>query len=508
MPHQFPLKQSFNLAVVCGDGLPISGLLTTLRSAIELVHSNPLCPQVISSPINIDFGFSWRPDKAAFFPNGPQNMVLPDLFRVSKAVPVQYEGYAEDLLEIRKEIATMADKPGSQELEEKIEKVALPYQKYFKQWFQENDVDWVCAINMTLSDSVSVTKALQNAADERWGGGRPGGILFWDHDLFGSYAVHEGSERVYPIAPNNLTPIPKDLPWYEWAVVSDVLEPETRSYPTSRRPNVVTNVLPRIEHKQISLAKLELFSGFLKSINVNPDIISCTPILLCPVRVFYVKGIDLSIRAFAAIRDVYCRLRKPCPYLLIFGDPDEEPEHASVLYELVKAEGVADYVRFLGGVPLYTHIGPTGPRLDERDLLLLCKLSKGGVLYTPKVANVESVGLGPALAAIAEVPCLVTDFNALSTVYGNSLHISTLKNLWQEDFAQSADEFVTFLLDEGPKDDRDKGWASKATENNVIILKTFPERPWMDLLLKLANQAGLSKKVVEEARVAFHEYIR
>jgi glycosyltransferase involved in cell wall biosynthesis len=504
MPHATPLKKTFNVAVVCGDGLPISGLLTTLRSAIELVHSNPRCPSVISSPIHIDFGFSWRPDKAAFFPDGPQNMVLPEKFRVSKVVPICYNGYGEDLLEVRREIALVREGLGREELRAKIEMIAMPYQQYFEQWFQENDVDWVFAINMTLSDSVSVTKALQNAADKRWGSGRPGGILFWDHDLFGSYAVHEGSERVYPIAPNEITPVPKDLPWYEWIVVSDILEPETRSYPTSLRASVVPNVLPRIRTEQITQENLSLFSEFLKSIDVAPNIVTSTTILLCPVRVFYVKGIDLSIRAFAAIRDVYCRLGKPCPYLLIFGDPDEEPEHARMLYDLIKAEGVMDHVRFLGGVPLYTHNGPTGPKLDERDLILLCKLSKGGVLYTPKVANVESVGLGPALAAIAGVPCMVTDFNALNTVYGSSLHVCTLKKLDEEDFVQTAEEFVSLLLN----NHGDGEWALKAARNGEIVLKVFPERPWSDLLLKLAIKADLSQEVTDKVSVAFRNYTR
>lgn len=74
----------------------------------------------------------------------------------------------------------------------------MPYQSHFESWFEENDIDWVCAVNMTLSDAVPVTMALHRAAEQRWGSGRPGGVLFWDHDLLSSYAMHENDERVYP----------------------------------------------------------------------------------------------------------------------------------------------------------------------------------------------------------------------------------------------------------------------------------------------------------------------
>ena len=69
----------------------------------------------------------------------------------------------------------------------RIEHLAAPYEEYFSDWFEHHGVDWVCAVNMTLSDAVPVTLALHRAAQRRWSAGRPGGVLFWDHDLYGSY---------------------------------------------------------------------------------------------------------------------------------------------------------------------------------------------------------------------------------------------------------------------------------------------------------------------------------
>ena len=54
------------LAVMCCDGLPVSGLLTVFRNVVRLGMSDGL----IEPRVPADLGFSWRPDKWEFFPRG------------------------------------------------------------------------------------------------------------------------------------------------------------------------------------------------------------------------------------------------------------------------------------------------------------------------------------------------------------------------------------------------------------------------------------------------------
>jgi glycosyltransferase involved in cell wall biosynthesis len=492
-------RTGFNLAVVCGDGLPISGLLTTFRNAVELIEMNLDCPQFIKFPIHVDFGYSWRPDKAAFFPRGPANAEFPAKLKVSTAVPVWYPNYGEDLLEIRRAVA---QDTVDEELLTKIDAITTPYEQYFERWLEENDIDWVCAINMTLSDSVSVSMALHRAGERRWGSGRPGGILFWDHDLFRSYAVHEGEERVYPVKPNALTPVPQNLAWHEWAIVSEVLAPETKHYPTTLQAKVVPNVLPKIS-EDLSPRTLRMLSDFLESNHVVANISDCPPIILCPVRIFPVKGVEISIRVFACIRKRYREVGKKSPFLFIFGDPEEDPTYAAELHELARSEGVLDGVRFLGGVPLYSHEGTRGPKLDEKDLLTLCSITKGGVLFTPKVTGVESVGLGPALASLVGVPCVVSEFNALKTVYGDGFNCVRLKAERKDSYIEAARAFVE-LAEPSTSDQVGSkvAWQDMAKENREALANIFPESPWKELLLTLAEKAGVSKTVLERGRAA------
>jgi hypothetical protein len=53
-------------AIVSGDGLPTSGLLTIFRNVAEMAIKN----KTIIDDIPADLGYSWRPDKKHFFPNG------------------------------------------------------------------------------------------------------------------------------------------------------------------------------------------------------------------------------------------------------------------------------------------------------------------------------------------------------------------------------------------------------------------------------------------------------
>ena len=278
-------KSSLNIAVVCGDGLPISGLLTTFRNVVDIVKSSGVSPALIKFPLSADLGYSWRPDKASFFPRGPENPFYPSWLTVLDSTPVEYGDFGDDLLRIRREVAQpeKLSLEGRRELHRRIEDISRPYQRYFEDWFENKDIDWVIAINMALSDAVPVTLALHRAAADRWGCGRPGGVVFWDHDLFHSYAVHENEMRVYPPAPNEFTPIPQDYAWHVWVVVSDVLAAGATLYPTKARPIVVPNVLPQLAPRRINSHEESTLHKFLSERNLADAFVRQRPFLLCPV---------------------------------------------------------------------------------------------------------------------------------------------------------------------------------------------------------------------------------
>ncbi|KAF7340710.1 Glycosyltransferase family 4 protein [Mycena sanguinolenta] len=466
------------------------------------------CPQLIALPIPVDLGYSWRPDKAAFFPRGPKTACYPSWFSVAKAIPVYYDGYAEELLRIRDAVAHPEHLSAEERaaLHHSIEAIAVPYQQYFEAWFEAEDVDWVCAINMTLSDSVSVTLALHRAAEKRWGKGRDGGVLFWDHDLLKSYAVHEDNKRVYPSSPNEFTPVPQDVPWHTWAVVSDPLARETKFYPTSAEPMVVPNILPIIPNQRLDLDNQSIIPNCLHRLGILEGVRNGRPVLLCPVRIFPVKGIEISIRLFAAIQSACHKRDLPVPYLLIFGDPEEDPKYATALKALADDLNVSQDIRFMGGVPICSGVYREVPRLDEKDLLCVAAATHGGVLFSPCTRDVESVGLGPALASIAGIPCAVTNFNALRQVYSNELHCVLVDVQSQQSWDVAAEELVDILFAPatglGAHQGEGKDWSEKTRDNKALMMKMFPTRPWKELLLDLACKAGIDDDAISETRSA------
>ena len=503
-------KSTINIAVVCGDGLPISGLLTTFRNVVDIVKSSGVSPALINFPLSADLGYSWRPDKASFFPKGPKIPYYPPWLTVSDSTPVEYSDFGDDLLRIRREVAQpeQLSLEEREDLHRRIAEISSPYQRYFENWFENKDIDWVIAINMALSDAVPVTLALHRAAAHRWGCGRPGGVLFWDHDLFHSYAVRENEMRVYPPAPNEFTPIPQDDAWHVWAVVSDVLAHGTELYATKARPLVVPNVLPQLVSRKRSSHEEPVVHKFLSERNLRDVFVRQRPILLCPVRIFPVKGIEISILLFASIKREALRRNVAVPYLLIFGDPAEDPQYAADLYQIASNQQVTDDIRFLEGVPLSSGDDGTRALLDEVDLLRICAATHGGVLFTPKVADVESVGLGPALAAIAGVPCVVSEFNAFHQVYGEDFRCIRLAAAQTaEDIQTAALAFLDLLTTSATKletcCDRAKSWALAAEQNKSLMIRRFPSWPWKDLLLRLALAAGVADETVLASKAAF-----
>ncbi|MDT0268969.1 hypothetical protein RM844_22035 [Streptomyces sp. DSM 44915] len=464
------------IAVVSGDGLPVSGLLTVLRNVVHLGRDMG----VVDTPLTADLGYSWRPDKPACYPRGLPGTRYPDFLRVRTETPAAAPHLADELLALRAEVAapTGAGPAWRAALDARIAAVAEPYEAYFRGWFAAADVDWVWALNMTLSDAVPVTLALHRAAADRWGAGRrPGGVLFWDHDLFGSYAVREHGARVYPVAPSGVTPLPGGGAEHLWGVVSDDLAKEAAGYPTDGTPEVVPNVLPAIPAGGL----LDRHRAFLRDLDVPAG----APVIVAPVRVFRVKGVEISVALLRAVREESVRRGEQPPHLLVFGSMAEDPEYAAEVRATVAREGVGEAVRFLDGVPLASHRDAAGAwRLDEIDLLRIAAATGGGVFFTPNRTDVESVGLGPALAAVAGVPCAVTGFTALRAVYGDGHRYAVVR---EGELAAAAADFVSLLV--GNRDG-DPAVRAALARNREQVARCFPEEPWRRLLRRMARSSA------------------
>ncbi|MER6945046.1 hypothetical protein ABT294_13570 [Nonomuraea sp. NPDC000554] len=461
------------MALVSGDGLPVSGLLTIFRNVVDLGRREGL----IELPVPADLGYSWRPDKPAFYPSGGEGQIYPEWLSVVDAVPAgDPEWFAAEITEIRNLVAT-AEKLSDEEraaLRDRIEAVSGPYEDHFSRWFDEHDVDWVCAVNMTLSDAVPVTLALHRAAARRWSGERPGGLLFWDHDLFASSSVYEGDLRVYPLAPNEFTPVPGAYAGQRWAVVAEGLAKDAATYPTTLVPDLVPNILP-----EVPAGLAERHHEFLAQQGLEPG----RPIVLCPVRVFRVKGVEIAVSLLAELSRVTEQRGEPAPYLLVFGSLGEDPEYTGDVLGTAAREGVSNAVRFLDGVPLSSYPDSSGQwHLDEIDLLRVCAASGGGVFFTPNRPDVETVGLGPALAAVAGVPCATTAYRVFDEVYGDDFG---QVQVTVDDLNGAAQEFAGQLAALGR---RDPMLLDLLAANHRRVLHRFSPAPWRELLRLMTQE--------------------
>ncbi|HDL8582050.1 TPA: hypothetical protein PXS46_004112, partial [Yersinia enterocolitica] len=90
-------------AIISGDGLPTSGLLTIFRNVAEMAIKN----NIITYEIPADLGFSWRPDKVNFFPHGNPESHYPTWMKVSSIHQYSLcnEDYGNDFTNIRSKIA-------------------------------------------------------------------------------------------------------------------------------------------------------------------------------------------------------------------------------------------------------------------------------------------------------------------------------------------------------------------------------------------------------------------
>lgn len=452
--------------------------MTVFRNVIDMGRQQGL----VDLPVPADLGFSWRPDKPNFFPSGGEGLATPPWMEVAEfriVDSVDASGLAEEFDAIRAGVAQLGQlgEIEAETLRAGIRTLAAMYQEHFSAWLQTRQVDWVFALNMTLSDAVPVTAGLHAATADYFGSGRPGGVLFWDHDLFGSCAIRDpnSGSRLYPETPNLLTPLPQRNGFTRWVVVSDRLAKEAASYPTDLVPEIVPNVLPALTSSTLGGRG----DGFARQLGLEQG----RPILLDPVRVFRIKGVDVAVELLAAMKEIAQRRGTPVPYLLVFGSLGEDPEYACEVRDLTRQLGIDEDVRFLDGVPLTTYRDRTGRwRLDELDLLRLAAATDGGVLFTPSVPDVETVGLGPALAGITSLPCALTNYCAFDDVYGPSFN-ATRVGLSPPEIRSAAEEYADVL--ERVRAD-DPTVATQLRENERAVRHVFPEEPWRTLWRELA----------------------
>ncbi|GAB3058274.1 glycosyltransferase family protein [Micromonospora schwarzwaldensis] len=465
--------------LVSGDGLPISGLLTIFRNVLDIGITDGL----VELPVPADLGYSWRPDKGDFYPRGAIVDGYPSWLHVldsSSVVTAVHGDLPERWQDLRRQVARATDLTAGEraDLRSRIAAMTTGYRDYFLRWLAEYDVDWVVAVNMTLSDAVPVTAGLHAAVRARYGsGGRPGGVLFWDHDLFGSCAIVEDGQRVYPAAPNEFTPLPTAEDHVRWVVISEELAAEAREYPTDAVPRVLPNVLPTVPTGHLE----ERHHAFLRQHGLAPD----RPLVLVPVRMFRIKGVEIAVEVFAAARAACVRSGLPAPYLLVFGSLEEDADYAAEVLALIRELRVEEDVVLLGGVPLGSYQDGGGRwRLDEVDLLRVAASRDGLVLFTPNVTDVETIGLGPALASAAGLPSAVTPYDAFDQVYGSDFRCLRL-GATAGSRSGAGSEVARALHDPASR----LGAGGGAT-NRAALDRIFPTEPWRRMLHDL--QAHLS----------------
>ncbi|AJE87210.1 hypothetical protein SLNWT_6834 [Streptomyces albus] len=469
------------IALVSGDGLPMSGLLTVFRNILETGRELGL----VDGQVPTDLGYAWRPDKEGYFPaGGPRPLHSPwmEPTRQSLRDGLDDAERGRRLLAVRDAVAAWdtLDAGARAETGRRTAALTAPFEEYFTAWLAEHRPDWVVAINMTLSDGVPATAGLHAAAGAYFAD-RPGGVVFWDHDLFGSCAIRDPDTgaRVYPPEPNELTPLPQDTPHTRWVVISEGLAKETAGYPTDAVPEVLTNLLPRVP----TGAPEERHREFAR----QQGLAEGRPLLLDPVRVFQVKGVDVAVRLLAEMKEVARAAGDPVPYLLVFGGLDEDPRYAREVVALSERLGVAEDVRFLDGVPLSSFRDGEGRwRLDEVDLLRLAASRAGGVVFTPGVTDVETMGLGPALAAVAGMPCAVTEYDVFAPVYGEGFGRVRL-GTGEAEVRAGAAAFCEVLRRYRAGD---AALREELAANRRAVEERFPREPWERFWRELAEAVG------------------
>ncbi|MFJ1231149.1 hypothetical protein AB8P60_17600, partial [Yersinia proxima] len=161
---------------------------------------------------------------------------------------------------------------------------------------------------------------------------------------------------------------------------------------------------------------------------------------------------------------------------------NEDPEYAHCLKVQVDELLLTNDIIFLDEVPLQTYKSEDNKwYLDEVDLLIICHALSGAVLFTPNVENVESVGLGPALAAIASIPCAVTEYTAFTEFYGSEYYHIKVRPDSPNEAAQQLFEWMRMQA-AGETEIK-----IRLSSNKLLVNSKFPKGPWQDFIHKLQD---------------------
>jgi hypothetical protein len=458
------------IGVVCGDGLPVSGLLTSLRYALDL----GVRLDVVELPVITDLGYSWRFDKG-FYPDGRGESYPDWMTPACMELPGNPDEWGRDLLAVRDQVAGFDElgTPERETLREEIDRLAAPYERHFRVILA--DVDVVIAMNMTLTDAVPVTLALLRVLAEMFADGRrPGRVVWWDHDLLKNYARTTDGKRVYPVFPNELTPLPGANSYTYWATLTPAQVAEAAGYPTDAVPILLPPMVPlSIPNEDLGADQLE----FLAKYGVKED----QPVLVVPKRVVPEKGVALALRLHAATIAEARRRGDPMPVMVVFGSLAEEREHAQDMLGLADGLGLDGLVVWADGVPLSTHRDALGLHLDEIDLLHIARKRWGGVVYTPDVPGIEAASMPPAFAAVAGLPCAVSPFKIFKSVYPG--YSAVMVGASAGELGQAAGELLDMLA---AVRSADPVIQRKLAKNRDIALRTFGESHWRAFWNELA----------------------
>jgi hypothetical protein len=108
------------------------------------------------------------------------------------------------------------------------------------------------------------------------------------------------------------------------------------------------------------------------------------------------------------------------------------------------------------------------------------------VVFTPGVTDVETVGLGPGLAAMAGLPCLTTEYDVFEPVYGTGF-CRVRMDTSPGSVRSGAREFVRMLADFRRGDD---SLRRRLETNREIVEDRFPREPWTRFWRELESAAG------------------
>jgi glycosyltransferase involved in cell wall biosynthesis len=202
---------------------------------------------------------------------------------------------------------------------------------------------------------------------------------------------------------------------------------------------------------------------------------------------FRVKGVELSLALLARVRSACAAQGTVQPILLVFGSLSEDPDYTEEVQTVIADLELEDNVRLLDGVPLTSFCDSMGNwHLDEIDLLRISAATNGGVFFTPNRADVESVGLGPALAAKAGLPCAVTSYAALTQVFGPEFHWIAVAGVDHQALSSAAADFVGQML---ARKNKEPLSLAMLNSNRRRVREVFPAQPWRKLLQWMGRSA-------------------